>query len=859
MDLVVHFISYFILHFLRTGGGRRPGGAGAGGAEGEGVSDLRAAATALLREWILDNPFLQHDLRSRRRRRWLLVAVLLATLLPAIALGLLHLLLAHPVLGRALLRMGPAGMWVFGTVGVTHVLGLVPVLFLGFPLAAETRAERIEQLRLLPDPGRALLTRIAVARIAVRLLPVLAPLPLYLLAPLYGGVSHAQVLGHFFLLATLLFVAPQAAEVSLAFIPPLELLRRQQEAKKNPFGTLWFWGIMVVNQFLVRHLGAWIGALMSRLPAHALFPVFWFPFLGGFLVNERGWFRWTLAPLLPLLVLVLLFRVRSLRAAGDQWDCGPLHAGRGGGLDEFQERVQRRRRFDRAAACIALVLLIGLCFPYDTLGPRLGSLVGGTGPGEGLAALLLLVAGFRVLGQMEALRFGLYSEHKAPRAGDLAARLLGALLDGLVVTLACALLLGVLPGLALGRAIAGFIAAGTTALVFAAGWRRCFPPTYTPIQLPGARPALPTFLTLGVYLLPFSAWLMPHAALHYAATWSPIYGLARLLPGAWNPAPPVPVAAAILAPALAGLLLALARRAPRMAAEPAGGFVRLPEREGTLERWIGGLNRRWDNPLHTRALRLVTRSRRTLAQRSLIWLGLGLAGPAAFALFVAHTIARSGNGNLFAVLLQPMPGLEAPFAAGACLFAAAAMLIAAFTTPLMQAAGPSQGEPEQRTSFRSDLLLTPLPERTIVWGQALAWMLPALPTCGGLLVASLLWLLAGVGLGMAGWSALAWLGGAAALTAIALHLLLGAVRASMPWGVLEVGLHLLAMIGGLGTALWLAVTQRSPVPAIVGLAIAWGTVPLVAHLVARDVRRKRPPHNLKLRRRPAVTPPNTAA
>src|SRR5262249_29117386 len=78
---------------------------------------------------------------------------------------------------------------------------------------------RLDFTRLVPLGARETMVKIGLARLATRLLPVIAPLPLYVLTLPFGGVRIEDVLVFIGLWIARLFEPPDTIEVGLAFNP----------------------------------------------------------------------------------------------------------------------------------------------------------------------------------------------------------------------------------------------------------------------------------------------------------------------------------------------------------------------------------------------------------------------------------------------------------------------------------------------------------------------------------------------------------------------------------------------------------------------------------------------------------------
>jgi hypothetical protein len=744
---------------------------------------------ALWHEWIADNPFLQRDLRRFRRSGYLWKMPLWTVAPPLLAVLGLHALY---------LRMGgwggiSLGLVLLSAVSLLHVIAFASWSGAVFSLTKEAAADSLEFVRLLPLPRRELLVKIGLARAAIRLVPLLVALPVYLLLFSYGGIAPVDVAAVYALLALFLFAPPGVAEVTTALTtkqgggnPELAVKSSQQAATTN--GIVWMIGMQVTFQVLLRPvIGPLIWGAWSRLSSAIG------PDLGRLLplsivagtaraAWEPQWvFGWLLSPLLLLLPYWALRTVAHVASSAELWSREPtVQTGPQGRttlvLDEESGRPDERRAAGRLNAVLGIGLLVlttGLLWQSSIASGALGFLAGSSTPAGGLATLLIVCGGLGLLAALESLRSGkLLRTHPGRTAAlRVATAGWGRWTAGVLVALLLSALLGGIapwpePAWALGRLL--LVAAAT--LLFASGWGLLNdqPPVE---KAPPARQAVTwvsALFWLASYLLPLTAMVRPGLppAFHLAAALSPIYAYLQLLPGGWRAPSPRPFAVSVALPAALGLLALLMAPRRRDAAErPAS------RRKDPLEERVRAVAARWDNPALSLA---VARLQRQSLGLTLRVLG-ATAGAFALTLLIgvmvaAGMTARSG-APWWTALPRPTPvaGLTAGALLGLGLSLGLLWLLAFMGATVVSAAVSTEsslGRQQRRLPY---VLITPLAHRELMFGTLGSALLAAAPSMTGYALGSLFWLMFALAFGAPLWWPAAWVALASGGVAIAVH------------------------------------------------------------------------------------------
>jgi hypothetical protein len=375
-------------------------------------------------DWLIDNPFFQRDLRRWRRKGYGWKIPLWCVGLPVLLVLASHGY--HEILSPATRRGAgldaTLGAVLFSGVALLHMVLASICGSFSFSLTQEATADRLEFIRLLPLPARELMLKIGVGRSVLRLIPMLAPLPLYVLLLAYGMVRVEDVLALYVLLAIFLFATPSTVEITTALTSRTGATTTP--ANKNAgaaTGIVWMVGfqltIQVVLRPLISALVSTVGGRLSQVLGPDLTPLLplslvlalvrlvWMP---------QPFYGWTVPPLPLLLGWWALSRVCRLVAGAELWTREPAMGVRMNGrvlmaLPEATGRPaeQRDLRLLSGASSALLALLTAGFLWRMVISGTLGTLSGSTTPSGSIATLLVLFGGFSVLGALERLRSGL--------------------------------------------------------------------------------------------------------------------------------------------------------------------------------------------------------------------------------------------------------------------------------------------------------------------------------------------------------------------------------------------------------------------------------------------------------------------
>ncbi len=782
-----------------------------------------------LREWLTENPFLRLQGKRWLRNEGPWWTLFRGTAMPAALVLLLHLLYqATSPAGRVWLDR-PFSLVLVSVLAFFHVLGVWGGGSPTLSLDEEAREHRLHFLRLLPLSSREFLFKLGLARAALRLPSLLAPLPVYFLIFLYGH-PPLRILSVLYLLLLLLSLGlPSPGEVNGA-LQHAEGWSPGQETEAGPAGrskaahrplpTLWR-ALGAYGLLLVLLMGAaarvrpgssfWLDGLARAVGAFGEHN--WVLDLLRLVGEPRPFFQWEVAPLWLFLAYWSTRGLLRLHEAAQLWGTGPEpepeedpNAGEPADRPEreppdFMTRL--RVSLQNLAFPCLLFLLVGFLWPWWIESGRLGTLVGQSTPAGGVTALLLI--GLLLIHSifLEVLRCGRDGEERSTwrtiRSAGLAwgqsaaAAVLFVLLAGLAG--------GVFPLADMMRVLPGLLASAGVTFGFGLGWRY-----FRNRMLLGPAGPLTTVLRgmlhawawLATYLLPgvalFGVTADPQT--HQVAAVSPLY----LLLCQFSPvraASPVPPWMPWTLPLLAGATLALVvLRRPLPPGDPV-----TPERDPAM----AALHRAaaaWDNAVFSVSLR-----RRSLRDGALTVrlirapLVMGVISILGAVFYALHT-GRSSGQPFPAVLEIPanLPGLNLGAQTGLMAAAGTLTLGFLFGASLTGSIG-GEGLGASHRQQRQDLRLSPMSNGEIVRGTLWVAVIEVLPTFGAGLAASLLWVGMAVLFG-AGWYWVpVWTGAAAVVVGLILYQGLDAFRGwprnarNSSWRSLGAGLGLVLLIG----------------------------------------------------------------
>lgn len=627
------------------------------------------------RDWVAENPFLTHDLRRWRKRGYDWKLPLACAGLPALALLLLHGLFAVFPPPPGSFFGDRTGMLALSFVSLVHFGAAVHFASQTFSLAKEATADRIEFIRLLPQSRRELMAKLGLARAVLRLPAALLALPVYLVILTYGGVEVADVAGLYVLYGLMLFAPPGLGEVNGALTARRGTAANPQQQRAAGAGGPIASGLFLIQVLLQLFAGPLLGPVIRILGGRLagvvgpkvgwLLPISALVAMGRLLVLVQPFYRGWLMPILPLGLYWLLRSVTRVHVFAELFSREPvLHSQSGGRqvhvLPEVSgrpEEQQLNRRLEAVYTSVLYLTLVGLCWRPMVLNGVLGAAVGSPTASGGVAALLVVLAGWNVLGIFERLRNTLdvyqvgasaWSDavaHTVRMVVRITALLLGACLLGWVLPWPE-------PALTLGLVLAALAAM----LVFGLGWRAAVNRRWEIAQRKEAQTNTAgdiawLLLWLATYVAPLAivARGAPYA-LHLVAACSPVYGLLRLLPGIWRDPSPVPVPLALLLPALTGAVpFVLSPRRGSVAARVEQARTRRDPLDGAARR----LAERLDNPFLTLAVSRLGRGPVGLTVRVAAGLLLALGLPIGL-IFVIFSGISSGRGTpVWELLAQP--------------------------------------------------------------------------------------------------------------------------------------------------------------------------------------------------------------
>lgn len=515
-------------------------------------------------DWLFDNPFLLLDLRrwSHKGYFWMLpLACGLLMALPIAVVLILQIWMRPPWIIRGHEVTGAA---MAGAASLMHLLIFAIYSSRVTTLTTEAIQDRADFIHLIPRSRLDMLIQMGVARAALRFLPLIAPIPLYVLLLSYGALEWLDIGALTLLFATFLFAPPGAQEIwaSRTTQPGQDPQQAAAEAKKKiGGGAQWGWavwvGLQVFGNTLLRPvifpLVRWIwqqGQMLVGGPLAALFPLTIVPAMARLLWAPQDFYRWTLTPVILLLPWWLIRVAGRTLYSAQLWGSEPVQIELAGGKKTFvQPRSQREDRiYSRPALLLAIAgfifttTLIGLFWqPFVVTGAFAG-LIGSATPSGSLAAILAVVGLVVLVALMETIR-GQVRHSDAFRDPVSEQALNGALTLGrLAVVVVLASIAG---GASLWpepaemgvRLAAGFVAV----VLFASAWRRIgrrFVGTLEESMELGPRPFRETagaVLWVATYLVPLLCVVWrPDPELHLAAALSPVYGLLSLLPSIWR-------------------------------------------------------------------------------------------------------------------------------------------------------------------------------------------------------------------------------------------------------------------------------------------------------------------------------------
>ena len=729
-------------------------------------------------EWILDNPFLQRDLRRWHRRANTFRCAAWCACLPALAVPAVLVLYATvPSVARVLLPPVPGPAMLFLAALLHFAAARIAVAALP-TLQQEAAADRFDFLRMLPMRHRELLLKIGIARSILVLGAALAAAPVYLVILTFGGLATGDVLALLALLTAVLVAPPTAIEVIGA-----RSLRRAatptapNQLNVNPRWIFWMVAIQAVFQ------GALLRGISSRRAPHGrrhpsaavgsalgLFPFGLALLLLRLLWEPKGFFAWHLTPLLPLALVWAIVRAAQTTAVAELWarEAVPEDLPKGRVAVTFPEETGRpderhtTHRLHLLALGVLAFAMAGYLWHPLVTGSTRGA-PAGHAPGAGPAGRLFLLWGWiLVMRALDRMRWQCLSA--AHPRGETLIETAAALARSLAV-IAGAVLLACVPGRVMpwpGLPLVALklVPCALVSLAFGGAWRAAL--GKAPRLFHAGTQMLLSLLDLFTYVAPILvlAWARD-ARWHLAASLSPVYALCALLSSAWHGTSPLRWEARLLMPLLpaGGMALRARRRRPRRAADR-------PARAGhdRMERWLEQRLEQCDNPL------LSLEWRRQLRRPTGLF--LRTAGSVLTALLLSGgflaliwRIPMHGAGRSPALMLMGL-GLAVLLTAMIAGMQVATGIGLEYTTAMTQ----------RRIPF---LFLSSLSDREIVLGTVGARALPVFPAlmAGG--AAVLLWMGIGQIGGLPWWAPLAEAGGSATIAAGMAHM---ALRMFHSWG-----------------------------------------------------------------------------
>ncbi len=727
----------------------------------------------LWHQWFLDNPFLIWDLRRRLRKGYLWKVALGGVVLPSLIL----------ILSLALLQFGPEwlrasvarkeGLALFIVLSFVHVAVAMTFSSGSMTLIAEAAADRLDFLRLTPRGRRELMLLMGLGRAVIRLVPLILPLPLYGLLLSFGKLQPEDVLGLYVLLSLFLFAPPNTLEITSALGTRHGMeagtgkAAGGQAAAGITTGLAWPIMLQVILHLVIKPVivplarvfsSGWQGAVGPDLGG-------WMPLallaaLARIVGSPQTFFHGHLAPFLPLLLCTALALWVRVLVGAELWsrECRVVPQGVGRvdvALAPETGRPEERRLADRVAGVntlFAALMLAGFSWPIIQRG-ALGKLVGSTTPEGSLVGLFVLFGG----------GYAIYAWERASRSGGVAIHgpfgalrmeltdwIRGVVMGALVLG-AAGLIGGVMPGARAVEILARLLAVGALAVFFGTAWqafvRRAVPDATTEGEFSngGAWRIGGMLLWVAVYAGPLAALSLGGSKLvwHALAGWSPVYGILALVPGIWPSKAPLPLAAQLLMPLIAGgILWVLAPRSQRAPVEAR------PRRQDRLERWLAARADQFDNPFVT--LALTRMARKPTGFGAQVGLSVGFYLTVSIVLAIALLSGYSGRRGLSftGVLFQPTPFGEMTVGAlGALIGAGGGLLMLVQFWPTAIVTQVQAEHLKARTQGRIPFLyLTGISDESAVKGVIGTGMIAGAPFLIGFAITSLIWLIAAIAL-----------------------------------------------------------------------------------------------------------------